>query len=74
MIRITKKSERQDADIVRRVCIRVRTRLELTQAELARKVGVNLAMIQRVEQGTQHTFPRGLYESLMNMVEEPPSP
>lgn len=70
MLRITKKSERVDADVIKRLCMRVREIGELTQPEVAAKIGASVAMVQRIEQGIQHTFPRELYDVLVKLEEE----
>jgi len=55
MLRIVPKRERIDNDIARRLCVSVRQSYGVTQRELSKQTGVSMALIQRIEQGTQRT-------------------
>lgn len=71
MLRIRSKQTRVDADVVRRACLNVRRVRQWTQSDLAQKSGLSLSVVQRIEQGSQHTFPRNVYDALRKLVEEP---
>lgn len=70
MLKVVKKRERIDGDVVRRLCLRVRENRELTQGEVARMLGANVSMVQRIEQGIQRTFPRAIFDALVKLDEE----
>lgn len=68
MLRIVKKRERIDADVLRRLCLHVRSVHQYTQSELATASGVKLSVIQRIEQGVQRTFPYAVHDAFARLV------
>lgn len=69
MLRIVSKRARVDADVVRRACLHVRKVRQWTQSDLARESKLSLWVIQRIEQGSQHTFSRDIYDVLRKLAE-----
>lgn len=70
MLRIVPHVDREPVAQAKRVCLKVRKGRNLTQGQLAQKLGVKRKTIENIEQERYDTVPRSLLLALLKLAEE----